>query len=158
MKSLILSFETLLKIYTILITNKNFYVLTDGFNKKAFIEVLNEDSSENNDYFEEQPFDDYLNDAQVILSKNIQKNINHLIPPYVEVPIDHRRVCIYPNWSILRDSNVAKIYPEDIPADLCTHIHYAYANIDVRTLQLSPSQYQDFNNGDHGAVNFLSNF
>ena len=47
---------------------------------------------------------------------------------------------------------MARIFPEDIDPFLCTHIHYAYANIDVRTFQLSPSQYQDFNSGDHGAV------
>lgn len=75
-----------------------------------------------------------------------------LVAPYAEQPVEYRRVCVYPNWSILRDSNLAKIYPEDIDPNLCTHIHYAYANIDVRTLQLSPSQYQDFNSGDHGAV------
>ena len=78
---------------------------------------------------------------------------HHLIPPYADVPVEYRRVCIYPNWSVLRDSNMAKIFPEDIDPHLCTHIHYAYANIDVRTFQLTPSQYQDFNSGDHGAVN-----
>jgi hypothetical protein len=77
---------------------------------------------------------------------------SQLVPPYMETPLDYRRVCIYPNWSILRESNMAKIFPEDIDPNLCTHIHYAYANIDVKTLQLSPSQYQDFNSGDHGAV------
>lgn len=75
-----------------------------------------------------------------------------LVAPYADQTPEYRRVCVYPNWSILRESNMAKIYPEDIDPNLCTHIHYAYANIDVRTLQLSPSQYQDFNSGDHGAV------
>lgn len=78
-----------------------------------------------------------------------------LVAPYAEQNPEYKRVCIYPNWSILRESNMAKIYPEDIDPNLCTHIHYAYANIDVRTLQLSPSQYQDFNSGDHGAVRLI---
>lgn len=91
-------------------------------------------------------------EARVSLVSSANSQSNQLVPPYIEVPPEYRRVCIYPNWSIMRESHLAKIYPEDIDANLCTHIHYAYANIDVKTLQLSPSQYQDFNSGEHGAV------
>lgn len=87
-------------------------------------------------------------------SANASPKKNQLVPPYVLQQPEYKRVCIYPNWSILRDSNMAKIFPEDIPADLCTHIHYAYANIDVKTLELVPSQFQDINSGDHGGVSF----
>jgi hypothetical protein len=64
-------------------------------------------------------------DTEVDLAESISESIkksNQLVPPYAEVPLDFRRVCIYPNWSILRDSNMAKIYPEDIDPFLCTHI------------------------------------
>ena len=84
--------------------------------------------------------------------RSVATKANQLVPPYAEIEPEYKRVCIYPNWSILRESEMAKIYPEDLDANLCTHIHYAYANIDVRTFQLTPSQYQDFNKGEHGAV------
>ena len=84
--------------------------------------------------------------------RSLATKANQLVPPYAEIEPEYKRVCIYPNWSILRESEMAKIYPEDLDANLCTHIHYAYANIDVRTFQLTPSQYQDFNRGEHGAV------
>jgi len=29
----------------------------------------------------------------------------------------------------------ARVYPEDIPPDLCTHILYAFANLNGRSLQ-----------------------
>jgi GH18 family chitinase len=64
----------------------------------------------------------------------------------------YKRVCIYPNWSALRDSERAKLLPEMIDPFICTHIHFAFANIDVRTLQLIPSQNEDSNYGVHGAV------
>jgi hypothetical protein len=72
-------------------------------------------------------------------------------------PVDdgvYKRICVYPNWSILRDSVLARIYPEDIDPFLCTHIHFAYANIDIRTFQLMPSQFEDNHNGTHGLVIF----
>ena len=122
---------------------------------KPYIEVVTatndveyEESSGDDDDSDEQENDDY----ETVPRATAKSHLNNLIPPYAEVPVDYRRVCIYPNWSILRDSNMAKIYPEDIDPNLCTHIHYAYANIDVRNFQLTPSQYQDFNSGDHGAV------
>lgn len=106
------------------------------------VEVLNSE----NEFFE--------NDDEIAENGEISPKKNQLVPPYVLQEPEYKRVCIYPNWSILRDSNMAKIFPEDIPPDLCTHIHYAYANIDVRTLQLVPSQFQDINSGDHGGVCF----
>ena len=67
----------------------------------------------------------------------------------------YKRVCVYPNWSVLRPSKLARMFPEDINPKLCTHIHYAYANINVRTLDLMPSLRQDVLNGEHGDVNKL---
>jgi hypothetical protein len=66
--------------------------------------------------------------------------------------ISYKRICVYPNWSVLRESVLARIYPEDIDPFLCTHIHYAYANIDIRTFELMPSQYEDNHNGSFGLV------
>lgn len=122
-------------------------------NKKAFVEVVtysNDVSSDENSSTDDSNYDD-----DTPSSKSKQKGVarkNQLIPPYGEAPDEYRRVCIYPNWSVVRESEVAKIYPEDINPFLCTHIHYAYANIDVGSFQLTPSQFQDSNAGDHGAV------
>jgi hypothetical protein len=82
------------------------------FNNGLYFDMNN--NSENDD-----------EDTEVDLAESISESIkksNQLVPPYAEVPLDFRRVCIYPNWSILRDSNMAKIYPEDIDPFLCTHI------------------------------------
>jgi hypothetical protein len=64
----------------------------------------------------------------------------------------YKRVCVYPNWAIIRESHVGRILPEDIDPHLCTHIHYAYANIDIRTFQMMPSLSQDVKSGLHGEV------
>ena len=151
---------------------------------KPFVEVVTGANDETEEYYvvsdnniqENNENDEY--DEESVGSIDRSKP-HQLIPPYADVPVDYKRVCIYPNWSVLRDSNMAKIFPEDIDPHMCklclfssiflislmifylnsifwlkkgTHIHYAYANIDVRTFQLSPSQFQDFNSGDHGAV------
>jgi GH18 family chitinase len=72
-------------------------------------------------------------------------------------PIDnlYKRVCVYPNWTVLRPKKIAKLFPDEIDPYMCTHIHYAYANINVRTLELVPSLKQDTLNGSHGAVRNL---
>lgn len=117
-------------------------------------EVNNQESQ---DYGEDKVDDEFIefsNTGKPALNPSYARS-HQLVPPYSETPAEYKRVCMYPNWSILRDSNMARIYPEDIDPNLCTHIHYAYANIDVRTFQLAPSQYQDNNAGDHGAVSFL---
>lgn len=120
---------------------------------KPYVEVVTGSTSESDEYYvvsDETKDEREEYDEEIVPSSKSQSH--QLIPPYADVPVDYKRVCIYPNWSVLRDSNMARIFPEDIDPFLCTHIHYAYANIDVRTFQLSPSQYQDFNSGDHGAV------
>lgn len=67
---------------------------------------------------------------------------------------EFKRVCIYPNWAALRSSEQAKLLPRNIDPQLCTHIHFAYANIDVRTLKLIPSLSEDTTSGRHGEVIF----
>jgi len=69
-------------------------------------------------------------------------------------PADYKRVCIYPNWASLRSIQSAQLLPEDVDPHLCTHIHYVYADIDVRTLKLIPSLSEDVNSGKHGRVIF----
>ena len=66
----------------------------------------------------------------------------------------YKRVCVYPNWAALRDSDTARLLPESIDPFICTHIHFAYANIDMRSLQLIPSQKEDVSSGLHGQVLF----
>ena len=66
--------------------------------------------------------------------------------------IGYKRVCVYPNWAALRDSESARLLPENIDPFICTHIHFAYANIDMRSLQLIPSQKEDVSSGLHGEV------
>jgi hypothetical protein len=124
---------------------------------KPYVEVVTGPTNESDEYYivsDEKNEEKEEYDEEIVLPSKSQSH--QLIPPYADVQAEYKRVCIYPNWSVLRDSNMARIFPEDIDPYLCTHIHYAYANIDVRTFQLSPSQFQDFNSGDHGAVSIKS--
>ncbi len=68
---------------------------------------------------------------------------------------NYKRVCIYPNWASLRTNKQAQLFPENIDPHLCTHIHYIYADIDVRTLKLIPSLPEDIKSGKHGGVSFF---
>ena len=77
---------------------------------------------------------------------------NHLNVKSKPIENLYKRVCVYPNWTVLRPIKIAKLFPEEIDPFMCTHIHYAYANINVRTLELVPSLKQDILNGSHGAV------
>ena len=41
----------------------------------------------------------------------------------------YHRVCYFTSWGAQRTMKEARLVPEDVPADLCTHIFYAFANI-----------------------------
>jgi hypothetical protein len=94
------------------VTTKKSYDPAKNYNNGLYYDtqVLNDDETE-----------DMVIDAAESISDSGKKS-SQLLPPYADVPLDYRRVCIYPNWSILRESNMAKIYPEDIDPFLCTHI------------------------------------
>ena len=49
--------------------------------------------------------------------------------------VKYHRVCYFTNWGAHRSIKESRVYPEDIPADLCTHILYAFANLNGRSLQ-----------------------
>ncbi|CAF3879821.1 unnamed protein product [Rotaria sordida] len=49
--------------------------------------------------------------------------------------VKYSRVCYFTNWGVHRSMKEARLRPEDIPADLCTHIFYAFANVGGLTLQ-----------------------
>ena len=49
--------------------------------------------------------------------------------------VQYHRVCYFTNWGALRSVKEARLSPEDIPADLCTHIFYAFASISGLALQ-----------------------
>lgn len=51
------------------------------------------------------------------------------------IPVKYHRVCYFTNWGAHRSIKESRVYPEDIPADLCTHILYAFANLNGRSLQ-----------------------
>jgi GH18 family chitinase len=55
-----------------------------------------------------------------------------------------RRVCYFANWAPYRDLN-PPLYPDDIDPALCTHIHYAFAKIDLQSLALLPTEEHDMN-------------
>lgn len=55
-----------------------------------------------------------------------------------------RRVCYFANWAPYRELS-PPLYPDDIDPTLCTHIHYAFAKIDVQTLALLPTEEHDMN-------------
>lgn len=45
------------------------------------------------------------------------------------------RICYFTNWGAHRSIKESRLYPEDIPPDLCTHILYAFANLHGQSLQ-----------------------
>ena len=115
----------------------------------------NGSESEDVSYFMEEKITNYVDgfdSNSESASETRPAQSSRPLSPYSETPApdEYKRVCVFPNWSILRDSVMARIYPEDIDPFLCTHIHYAYANIDIRNFQLTPSQYEDFKSGIHG--------
>lgn len=59
-------------------------------------------------------------------------------------PTLQRRVCYFANWAPYRDLS-PPLYPDDIDPALCTHIHYAFAKIDLSTLALVPTEEHDMN-------------
>ena len=94
------------------------------------------------------------NEINESLAKNLNENSlqKNLASFYEDSNAEFKRVCVYPSWSTLQESDLASLKPEEIDPFLCTHIHYAYANLDLRTLQLVPSQIEDVKNGEHGDV------
>lgn len=59
-------------------------------------------------------------------------------------PTLQRRVCYFANWAPYRDLS-PPLYPDDIDPALCTHIHYAFAKIDLQSLALLPTEEHDMN-------------
>ena len=47
----------------------------------------------------------------------------------------YNRICYFTNWGAHRSMKDARLYPEDVPPDLCTHILYAFANLNGISLQ-----------------------
>ena len=54
-----------------------------------------------------------------------------LVPDYNDE--GHRVVCYYTNWSQYRPGT-GKFKPHNIPLDLCTHIIYAFSNMEGNSL------------------------
>ena len=55
---------------------------------------------------------------------------------------DLRIVCYYTNWSLYREA-MPTLYPDHIDPLLCTHIHYAFADINPLTLAITPTEEHD---------------
>ena len=55
---------------------------------------------------------------------------------------DLRIVCYYTNWSLYREA-MPTLYPDHIDPQLCTHIHYAFADINPLTLAITPTEEHD---------------
>lgn len=55
-----------------------------------------------------------------------------------------RRICYFANWAPYRELD-PPLYPDNIDPDICTHIHYAFAKIDPKTLDLVPTEEHDMN-------------
>ena len=49
--------------------------------------------------------------------------------------VKYNRICYFTNWGAHRSMKEARLYPEDVPPDLCTHILYAFANLNGLSLQ-----------------------
>ncbi len=59
-------------------------------------------------------------------------------------PKPQRRVCYFANWAPYRGVK-PPLYPDEIDPTLCTHIHYAFAKIDLATLSPVATEDHDMN-------------
>ncbi|KAI3379649.1 hypothetical protein SNEBB_009970 [Seison nebaliae] len=55
---------------------------------------------------------------------------------------EYRLVCYYANWAPYRDLRPI-LYPDDIDPKLCSHIHFAFARINPKTLEITPTEKHD---------------
>ena len=61
---------------------------------------------------------------------------------------DYKVVCYFTNWAWYRPGQ-GKYKPENIQADLCTHIVYGFAVLDANTLTIrAHDSWADFDNGE----------
>ena len=64
-----------------------------------------------------------------------------------EISGDYKIVCYFTNWAWYRPG-LAKFQPEDIRAELCTHIVYGFAILDPTSLTIrAHDTWADFDNG-----------
>ncbi len=68
---------------------------------------------------------------------------------------DLRVVCYYTNWSLYREA-MPTLYPDHIDPLLCTHIHYAFADINPLTLAITPTEEHDIHWTDRLGMVFQS--
>ena len=87
-----------------------------------------------------------INNKPVIIGANMDNdgNENFGDDDDESKPTLQRRVCYFANWAPYRDLS-PPLYPDDIDPALCTHIHYAFAKIDLSTLALVPTEEHDMN-------------
>lgn len=71
------------------------------------------------------------------------------------VATDNRIVCYFINWAWYRDA-AGKFLPEDLDADMCSHINFAFAILDPNTLTLKSSDpWADIDNKFYQRINAL---
>lgn len=62
--------------------------------------------------------------------------------PKPNTPVDrYRKVCYYTNWAQYRRTPQGKYFPENLDANLCTHVIYAFANL--ANGKLKPFEWND---------------
>ena len=54
-----------------------------------------------------------------------------------------KQVCYFAGWSLKRKSEEARTTIDNIDPKLCTHLIYAFANINVLNLTISPAEWDD---------------
>ena len=95
---------------------------------------------------QEEPSNPFYNEGYIILwysprffSKNyISGGSSSYESPY-------KTICYFTNWGAHRSMEDGKLYPENIPAELCTHILYAFGVINGNNLAHTiPNDIQDY--------------
>ena len=91
--------------------------------------------------------EDVNGDSNVVIEQ-LDKNETEFKDIDDEIEEEYKVVCYFTNWAWYRPE-AGKYQPQDIEADLCTHIVYGFAVLDPETLTVKAHDtWADFDNGN----------